>query len=797
MPFPSNGTVSRAMRSSNVFKIVIGQQWRDTVSGDPDRFLLGAKKSVDFARVRGAVDIVVDGTSICGRTDEDSIFFLMRDLLSAVERLSYGAGTARVSFYEGPWELVLQRLGSSVYITFYRGGRRPQVIVKNHALPFAHLRNGVLLSSKELMQQASEFDPMAANDPLVVGIGMAIGRIEKLQSARLSLEPAVIPEPQEIRSTRWREPRSENGFSFGFQFDATATDLLSPGRPKGSDLNALLFAGQHVVHARGKRLVLGKGFLFLQTEKLLSSLRQLLTAWEDGRPMSVRLISEGLVIGVRLGSDDGLVVSLMDSSREDAILVLNNLTPWEYADAVLGVARELRRLIVDVNSYQRRNLRLEAFSREVKALSVWVKEQRSGDVINENVDRYRHLAEPRIPSYHPFSIGEARRLRFDEKWRIEVEGLDLHGTALCGDVALISARRLLLGIDADSGAVTWRRDVDSSEVQLRLAGPDGVVRAAPSGQVELIDLYSGVRRWETSLSPRTGGSPVLLVVDHGPAPGLVITAEEDRKLVALDVRTGEPRWRFAASRGGKFSLRRYGRLLYTSSSDTHFNAVDIEDGTLVWRFTDRTRFVIPPAVSGDTVLVVGGRPGRPEGRVYALDAFSGKPRWNMPIGGGAMASPIIANDVALIPIRSGRKNEFIGIDISTGKELWRMDCAPWGDPSALMALDNDFIVNSARGCIRSIRAQTGEERWSTTLEQTCSDDVPFSLKMVLRGGMLFVPSDTVYVVRPEDGTVIHSMGNEIPVPDLIQVDPACSVFVAEDSGHIAMYALSSRLTVVS
>ncbi len=62
--------------------------------------------------------------------------------------------------------------------------------------------------------------------------------------------------------------------------------------------------------------------------------------------------------------------------------------------------------------------------------------------------------------------------------------------------------------------------------------------------------------------------------------------------------------------------------------------------------------------------------------------------------------------------------------------------------------------------------------------------------------MLFVPSDTVYVIRPDDGSILHSMGSEIPVPDLIQVDPSCSVFVAEDSGHIAMYGLSSRLTLI-
>ncbi len=782
---------------SDVFKIVIGDGWRAGQPVDSEQLSPKPAESIDFGRVRDAVDIFVDGQSICGRTDEDSIFFLVRDLLLAVEKLHQGDGTARVSFYEGPWELVLLRLGPKVYITFYRSGRRPQVMVKDQVVAYDQLLRGVIASGKDLLTQAAKLDPNAHEDPLVNGIREAAERIAALPRNPSDAKADPPPPSKIVRSTRWMKPRSEASFSFGFQLVATPTDLVTPNKPQGSDLNALLFKGQHAVHARGRRVVLGKGFLFLQTERLLASLRQLLAAWEEGRPMSVRLISDGLVVGVRLGRDDGLVVSLMDSAREDAIVVLNDLTPWEYADAVLGAARELRRLIVDVNSTQRRNLRLEAFSREIKSLASWVREQRRGAVINKDIERYRNLAETRRLSSAGSFMSEASRLRFSERWRIEVEGPDLGGTALCGKVAIINARTTTFGIDIESGAVAWRRETDLSDARSQLAGADGYVRAAPSGQIDLIDLYTGVLRWRTMLAPRSGGAPVLLVIEHGPAPGLVIAAEEERKIVALDMRSGEPRWRFAAARGGRFALRRYGRLLYIASSDSHFNAVDVEDGSLVWRFTDRTRFIAPPAVSGDTILLVGGRPGRPEGKMYALNAFSGEERWCTPLDGGAMTAPIISQNVALVPVRNGRRHEFVAVDISSGEVLWRRDCAGWADPAALMTLDDQFIVNAAGGTLRAVDARAGEEVWTTSLGPTCSDDVPLSLKVVLRGGMLFVPADTVYVVRPDDGYIIHSLGGEPPVPDLLQVDPSCAVFVAEDSGHMAMYDLTSRLSVVT
>lgn len=512
--------------------------------------------------------------------------------------------------------------------------------------------------------------------------------------------------------------------------------------------------------------------------------------------MSVRLISEGLVVGVRLGADDSMVVSLVDRRNEDSILVINDLTPWEYAEAVLGAAREVRRLIVEQSPKQRRNLRLEAFAREIRVLGSWAKEQCRGAVINRDTERYRRLAERRPLVDMPAEIGEASRLTFRERWRIEAEGLDLGGTRLCGPLTLVSARGFILGVETDSGSVLWRRETDRVEARMQMAGRDGIVRVAPSGQVDMIDLGSGVLRWRAELAARSGGAPVLLVIDHGPVPGVVLVAEEERKLVALDLRTGEPRWRFTAPRGGRFALRRHGRLLYVSSSDNQLSAVDLEDGSLVWRFPDRTRFQLPPAVEGETLIVPGGRPGRADGRMYAIDPFSGELKWDSAIDGGALTAPIVAGGAAMVPVRSGRKYDFVALDVGSGEILWRLPCRGWAETCALIALDDSFIVNAAGGTLRSLDAGNGRTRWTTVLGPACSDDVPLNLRVSLRSGVLFVPADTVYVVRPDDGHVVHTLGGEPPVPDMMQVDADCSVLIAEESGHIAMYELARRLSVV-
>lgn len=778
------------------FEIVFGTGWCEP-SGDSYRRPGSGASQLDPAGVCDVVDIRVDGSSIARRADEDSVFFLVRDMLAAVERLSAGEGAARISFYESPHELVLQRIGGRVFLTFYRGGHSPEVLAKDRSVDLGELADGVLRSTRELVSRASEMDPEIHEEPIVAWMSEIVERLEEKRPWERRPRGKRAPGRRVVESTRFREPRDEHGFSFGFRFAATATDLSAPGPPVGNDLNSLLFRGRYAVHLRGHRRLLGEGFAFLQAEKMLASVRQLLSAWEEGRPISVRLITEGIAIGVRLDSDDSLVISLSDRHREDSILVLHDISPWEYADAVLGVGRELRRKIVEIAPRQRRNLRLEAFSREIRSLTSWSRDQRRDAVINPDAERYRGLAERRPRTATANEIGEVSRLAFRERWRIEAEGLELSGTTLSGELALVTARGFTLGVETETGAVLWRRETDKADARYQIAGRDGVVRVAASGAVELIEQQDGLLRWRTELTPRSGGSPVVLSVDHGPTPGMVIAAEGERRLVALDLRTGEPRWKYTASRGGRFALRRHGRLLYVASSDAQFSAIDIEDGKLVWMFPERTRFQLPPAVSDDVLVVPGGRPGKPEGRLFGLDAYSGEPQWETTLNGGALTAPIMADGVALLPVRSGRRYDLVAADTQSGEILWRMACRGWAETCALMALDDRFIVNAAGGVLRSIGARDGEERWTSVLGPTCSDDVPLDLRITLRGGVLFVPGDTVYVVRPESGEVVHSMGGDPPVPDLMQVDPSCAVFLAEESGHLAMYELARRLSVVS
>ena len=69
-------------------------------------------------------------------------------------------------------------------------------------------------------------------------------------------------------------------------------------------------------------------------------------------------------------------------------------------------------------------------------------------------------------------------------------------------------------------------------------------------------------------------------------------------------------------------------------------------------------------------------------------------------------------------------------------------------------------------------------------------------RFVLRGGALFVPSSTVHVLRPHDGSRIGEGLRCELVPDWIRVDERGWVFVAEESGHVNAHAPVPHLELV-
>src|SRR5690606_990718 len=113
-------------------------------------------------------------------------------------------------------------------------------------------------------------------------------------------------------------------------------------------------------------------------------------------------------------------------------------------------------------------------------------------------------------------------------------------------------------------------------------------------------------------------------------PPTAIVAEGRDRLAAIDLRTGELRWRFSGRGAGDFQIRRSGRVLLVASGDRSLHALDAVTGEVAWRHTSSGRFCLRPLVCGETAVAVTGEPGRGEGEVVGLDLYGGHERFRHP-----------------------------------------------------------------------------------------------------------------------------------------------------------------------
>jgi outer membrane protein assembly factor BamB len=143
-----------------------------------------------------------------------------------------------------------------------------------------------------------------------------------------------------------------------------------------------------------------------------------------------------------------------------------------------------------------------------------------------------------------------------------------------------------------------------------------------------------------------------------------------------------------------------GETIYAGSVDRKVYAVDLASGQLRW--SSRLGGLIGGGVLvlGDTVYAASGRP---EGRVYALDAHTGHRLWRTTTG--TVSAPLALVDGTLVA--ETQRGEVFGLNPSSGAVIWRRMVgfsripAVAGDSGTLVVatIDSLFRLNARDGKI--------------------------------------------------------------------------------------------------
>jgi outer membrane protein assembly factor BamB len=718
------------------------------------------------------------------------------ELTAALTTLAEGARhKALVPLIDAPAELALLRRGEAVLVSCYSTESTPEVHFLNRALPLEAL----LAAAAKATFEAADAERSPVSRQIAIRMAERALRAVVRADARPQ-EPAVK------RRGGASEPSPALGpLAFGFEATIHPAALPASTRASRADIHALLFEGTLWAFVRERRIVLARGPIVLAAQRMVVAVRALLEAREAGRSLNLRLRAGGFHVAVRAaaGADE---VSITLGGEGDAQITAAALTPAEAALPILRLASELLRTLVAVDRSQGRNLRVRALRDEVRALGRTVKRKKHLSFVNHDADRLRLEAERCARAPRPLQDASearapvaaprpspARSLRFGERWRVAMDGLDAAATFLCGDRLVVSTSQHTVALSRDLGEVLWARDGDGTTAML--AGTT-LLRLASDGELELCDVSDGEPYASGRIAPRMGGESRGLFAGGPSLPPMAVLTEGPHRLVAIDLRTGEPRWRFTARAGGPLELTKVGRILLVACGEGSIHALDLGTGEDLWRHTRDARCPYAPVVAGDHVIVasVGGSDGA--GALYGIDLFQGEPRFRAPLEAPLTAAPIAAGATLFAPLAGPEGGRLRAFDAATGEARYEVADPGLGEGGAALHVDELLVVNTPSGWLSATDVGTGQVRWALGLADPLADDIPRRLAPVLRGGALFVPAASVHIVRPNDGV---RLGAGLPcdlVPDALSVDERGWVYVAEESGHLAAYAPVPHLALI-
>ncbi|MFO0741925.1 MAG: PQQ-binding-like beta-propeller repeat protein [Labilithrix sp.] len=760
--------------------------------------------SVGEKRVRPneVLDLFIHGANVTARVAERHASCILRDLATALtELMPQARGKRIVRFYDDAWELCVERSGRGATLSVYRGGAEPTVLVYDRAVVWSEMCASVL----------DAIDATLARGP--GGVARELELVRTALSTTTSSDeevPLSVAPPVSIDF----EPNAP--LSFSSEFPMRSSDKSASNAERGierADLHALLVRGPMRAEVRGRSVDLGEGYPFLFAERLLDLSRRALDAWERGQPFYTRIEAGGVMLGLRSNAEENprAALTIMPESKLELVAegppssrrgqtTFPELSLFDIVEAALAFGRGLVRAIVRRDRAQSANLRLSAFRRDLRTTEGALRDVRRQDSrINPAPESYRAFAESRRPAADDGPpLSASARLRYAQRWQALVPGIDLRSTFLCGDRLIIGAAAETFCLERTTGALLWRKTTPRAA---SVVTPTGIARVAPDGAIALHDFSTGDVTLRTWIAPRVTGPSAGAVVSASGLPRLLIVTEGERHLVAIDLTSGEARWRYqwtSSGRSGALRLKRSGKLLYVASGDSALTAVDVQTGAVVWRMRDRLRFVAAPTVDHESLFAIAGGSSS-AAALHAIDPFSGTSLWIarlLSTPNSVEGPPLLASSSVCVAVRARRGLRLAGFDRETGDQLFETEApvAPVG--TSWLAVDDLLVGNTPTGELVGVDAKTGAVRYRHVFGRTAESDVPRRLEPVLRSGALFVPHVDVHVFRPSDGAHLAQIGPCDAIPDLLRVDERCDVYVAEESGHMAAFGVGPRLALV-
>ena len=156
-----------------------------------------------------------------------------------------------------------------------------------------------------------------------------------------------------------------------------------------------------------------------------------------------------------------------------------------------------------------------------------------------------------------------------------------------------------------------------------------------SGEVFCVD-FRGQVKWRFKAKRGVTSSPL---VDKG----VVYFSSLDSTFCAVDARSGWAIWRFRMGKGSVSSPCKADNLAFIGSADGNIYCIEVGNAKEIWRFRTEHQVSGSPVIYKDSVYC-----GSADGNLYCLEYRTGRLRWKFDTGGAITATPTIYNNIVYI-----------------------------------------------------------------------------------------------------------------------------------------------------
>lgn len=336
---------------------------------------------------------------------------------------------------------------------------------------------------------------------------------------------------------------------------------------------------------------------------------------------------------------------------------------------------------------------------------------------------------------------------------------------------------------------------EESGVRMRPAVANGVVYVASlNGKLRAMDAETGAtlwqitRDWHEDIDTTYAGGPV--VVD-----GVLYIGTLDGRVIAMDATTGAEKWRAALAAEVLSAAVIYEDSVLVRTGDGNVHSLDIADGSSQWVY-DRGNVPLLSLRGNGGLLVAGGAVflGTDDGRLVALSSRDGATLWELPVSAGdgrtdierladADGSLQLQDDVLFVGAYHGR---MLAVDAVSGRPRWSNEFSSY---SGFDVADTTLVGIDDESVVWAFDTATGGNLWKQDALKWRWLSPP-----VIQGDYVIVGDIKGYVhwLDLDDGEVVArtQLSNDPIRARPVVVDDM--VYVADIAGHVAAFRLNAQ-----